>query len=84
MSCAPGTALTFSQMCFITLHSLPSFLQWNRSCIPHLQRRHVPIRQWIAQVLVLTSSSLLNNWAFAYHVPLTVQIVFRSAGESLQ
>ncbi|KAH9933345.1 UAA transporter family-domain-containing protein [Fomitopsis serialis] len=75
-----GTALTFSQMCFITLHSLPSFLQWDRSCIPRLQRRHVPIRQWIAQVLVLTSSSLLNNWAFAFHVPLTVQIVFRSAG----
>ncbi|KAG8933716.1 golgi uridine diphosphate-N- acetylglucosamine transporter [Tulasnella sp. 417] len=24
--------------------------------------------------------SLLNNWAFAFHVPLTLQIVFRSAG----
>lgn len=83
MMCPAGTALTFSQMCFITLHSFPSFLQWDRSCIPRLQRRHVPIRQWIAQVLVLTSSSLLNNWAFAFHVPLTVQIVFRSAGKLL-
>lgn len=74
-----GTALTFSQMCFITLHSLPSFLQLE-SCTPRLRRRHIPIRRWIAQVLVLTFSSLLNNWAFAYHVPLPVQIVFRSAG----
>ncbi|KZT09883.1 UAA transporter [Laetiporus sulphureus 93-53] len=76
-----GTALTFSQMCFITLHSLPSFIHWDRhSCLPYAERRHVPLRQWAAQVLVLTSSSLLNNWAFAFHVPLTVQIVFRSAG----
>lgn len=26
--------------------------------------------------------TLLSNWAFAYRVPLTLQIVFRSAGES--
>ncbi|GBE86515.1 UDP-N-acetylglucosamine transporter YEA4 [Sparassis crispa] len=76
-----GTALTFSQMCFITLHSLPSFLTWPaNSPFPHLKPRRVPLRKWVAQVLLLTSSSLLNNWAFAYHVPLTVQIVFRSAG----
>lgn len=29
-------------------------------------------------MLVLTAGSLLNNWVFAYKVPLTVQIVFRS------
>lgn len=34
------------------------------------------------QVLVLTSGSLMNNWVFAFSVPLTIQIVFRSAGES--
>ncbi|PCH44405.1 UAA-domain-containing protein [Wolfiporia cocos MD-104 SS10] len=76
-----GTTLTFSQMSFITLISLPSFLSWDsHSFLPRLQRRHVPIRRWLWQVLVLTVSSLLNNWAFAFHVPLTVQIVFRSAG----
>jgi len=35
---------------------------------------------WILQVLVHTIGSLLNNWAFAFHIPLTIQIVFRSAG----
>ncbi|KAI0953812.1 hypothetical protein AcV7_007234 [Taiwanofungus camphoratus] len=76
-----GTALTFSQMCFITLHSLPSFLEWApRTFYPRLKQRSVPLRQWAVQVLVLTFGTLLNNWAFAFHVPLTVQIVFRSAG----
>ena len=71
-------------MLFITAQSLPSFLvrvpgQW----CPRLKSRQVPLRQWALQVLVLTAGSLLNNWAFAYDVPLTVLIVFRSAGVSL-
>ncbi|THH02688.1 hypothetical protein EW026_g222 [Hermanssonia centrifuga] len=89
-----GTALTFSQMTFITLHSLPSFLHLTYLSvplpiafpkhipipIPHLKSRQVPLSQWALQVCVLTTGSLLNNWAFAFSVPLTVQIVFRSAG----
>ncbi|CDO77659.1 hypothetical protein BN946_scf184969.g10 [Trametes cinnabarina] len=76
-----GTTLTFSQMLFITVHSLPSFLVFPKhSYIPRLKPRHVPLRNWASQVLVLTSGSLLNNWVYAFSVPLTVQIVFRSAG----
>ncbi|KAG6828286.1 hypothetical protein H0H92_008496 [Tricholoma furcatifolium] len=51
--------------------------QW----IPRLKARQVPLQEWALQVLVHTSGSLLNNWAFAYQVPLTLLIVFRSAGE---
>ncbi|KAI0629221.1 UAA transporter [Trametes polyzona] len=76
-----GTTLTFSQMLFITVQSLPSFLAHTKgSLVPRLKPRNVPLRDWALQVLVLTSGSLLNNWVFAYSVPLTVQIVFRSAG----
>ena len=76
-----GTALTFSQMAFVTIQSLPRFLKFSRSYyLPRLKPRRIPLSQWAVQVLVLTAGSLLNNWAFAYHVPLTVQIVFRSAG----
>ncbi|KAI9064142.1 UAA transporter [Trametes sanguinea] len=76
-----GTTLTFSQMLFITAHSLPSFLVFPKgSLVPRLKPRHVPLRDWAVQVLVLTSGSLLNNWVYAFSVPLTVQIVFRSAG----
>ncbi|CAA7261440.1 unnamed protein product [Cyclocybe aegerita] len=80
-----GSALTFSQMLFISLQSLPSFLLFSRSStLPRLKPRQVPLRQWAMQVLVLTAGSLLNNWAFAYKVPLTILIVFRSAGKNLR
>jgi len=83
-----GSALTFSQMLFITIQTFPSFLTFTSSRspsylsipIPHLKPRQVPIYQWALQVIVLTTGSLLNNWAFAFEVPLTVQIVFRSGG----
>jgi len=32
------------------------------------------------QVFLVSTGSLLNNWAYAYNVPLTIAIVFRSAG----
>lgn len=77
-----GSALTFSQMLFISLQTMPSFLTFPpKSIIPALKPRQVPLDMWAIQVVVLTSGSLLNNWAYAYKVPLTVLIVFRSAGE---
>ncbi|KAG6909264.1 hypothetical protein DXG01_001326 [Tephrocybe rancida] len=76
-----GSALTFSQMLFITLQLLPSFLVYPPGrWLPRLKPRQVPLYQWAIQVTVLTTGSLLNNWAFAYQVPLTLLIVFRSAG----
>jgi len=70
-------------MFFITLQSLPSFLNFSQpGFFPRLKPRQVPLAQWSLQVLVLISGSLLNNWAFAYNVPLTILIVFRSAGEA--
>jgi len=76
-----GSALTFSHTLFITVHSLPSFISFSTShVLPRLKPRQVPLTRWGLHVLVLTSGSLLNNWAFAYNVPLTILIVFRSAG----
>lgn len=70
-------------MLFITLQSLPSFLSFSTSHrFPRLKPRQVPLEQWGLQVLVLTAGSLLNNWVYAYKVPLTVQIVFRSGSTS--
>lgn len=78
-----GSALTFSQMLFITLQQLPSFTERNPSSwfSLRLKPRAVPLSQWLLQVVVLASGSLLNNWVFAFNVPLTIQIVFRSAGK---
>ncbi|KAI5827797.1 UAA transporter [Schizophyllum commune Tattone D] len=74
-----GSALTFSQMLFITLQALPSFLAF-KGGMPSLKPRQVPISNWAAQVVLVTVGSLFNNWVYAYKVPLTVMIVFRSAG----
>ena len=71
-------------MLFITIQSLPYFIEWRKSragiVFPALKQRQAPISHWATQVFLLTAGSLLNNWVYAFHVPLTVQIVFRSAG----
>lgn len=78
--------MTFSQMLFITAQTLPGFVTWyhpdskTTSLLPRLKPRQVPLRRWALQVIVLTTGSLLNNWAFAYNVPLSLQIIFRSSG----
>jgi UDP-xylose/UDP-N-acetylglucosamine transporter B4 len=77
----PGSALTFSQMLFITVQLLPTFLSFPTPFgLPRLRPRQIPLSEWGSQVVLLTFGALLNNWAYAYRVPLTVQIVFRSAG----
>ncbi|KAJ7695726.1 UAA transporter [Mycena rosella] len=80
MNARIGSALTFSQVLFITAQSLPAFLVFHPGHrLPRFKPRQVPIKHWAAQVLLLTTGSLLNNWAFAYNIPLTILIVFRSA-----
>lgn len=62
-----GSALTFSQMLFITLQSLPSFIYFTpTSWRPRVRPREIPFREWILQVLVMSAASLMNNWAYAY------------------
>jgi len=79
-----GSALTFSQMLFVAIQSLPFFLCWKKHelgfLIPRLKPRKVPLKQWGLQVILVTLGSLLNNWVYAFRVPLTIQIIFRSAG----
>ncbi|KAF8298286.1 UAA transporter [Clavulina sp. PMI_390] len=40
----------------------------------------IPLRRWLVQVVLFLGVSLLNNFAFAYRVPMAVHIVFRSGG----
>lgn len=76
-----GSAMTFCQILFITLYRLPSFLQTSSTTyLPTLKPRQVPFSQWAIQVVLFSSGSLLQNWVYAYDVPLSLMIVFRSAG----
>ncbi|KAF8208603.1 UAA transporter [Mycena galopus ATCC 62051] len=81
MNARIGSALTFSHVVFITAQSLPTFLFFPPGHrLPRLKPRQVPLSHWAAQVLLLTTSTLLYNWAFAYNVQVSILVVFRSAG----
>ena len=45
-----------------------------------LKRRRIPLARYAVQVLLFLLINLLNNAAFAYHVPMAVHIIFRSGG----
>lgn len=79
-----GSALTFCQLIFIAAQSLPSFLRVDTGKFPprlSLKPRAVPLYLWVGCVVLLTAVSLLNNWAFACRVPVSLQILVRSAGQ---
>lgn len=59
------------------------FIHWNLfQTIPRLRLRNrsIPISHWAIQVALFFLTSLLNNAAFGYNVPMAVHIIFRSSG----
>ena len=74
-----GSVITFFQFFVISLYGLPKFLVWTRYG-PRLRPRRVPLLMYLAQVVLFYLVSYLNNVAFAYHIPMAVHIIFRSAG----
>lgn len=77
-----GNLITFAQFLIITLVFLPRFVVLRRSPIPHLglRERRVPLAPYALQVVLFAAISLLNNAAFAYAIPMSVHIIFRSGG----
>ncbi|KAE8210889.1 hypothetical protein CF327_g5301 [Tilletia walkeri] len=87
-----GTLITFAQFLATALTCTPSQLEWSsastttpgrpasKSWFPRLKKPKVPVSRWSVQVLLYLSTSLLNNAAFAYDIPMSVHIVFRSGG----
>jgi UDP-xylose/UDP-N-acetylglucosamine transporter B4 len=79
-----GTLLTFLQFLLITTSALPNVLSFQYSgswhIVPQLRERIIPLGPYVLQVALFLASSRLNNAAFAYAVPMSVHIVFRSGG----
>ncbi|CAO1621625.1 unnamed protein product [Parajaminaea phylloscopi] len=72
-----GTLITFLHFFFVMLLALPSQIDgqtWS------LKKNKVPLSRWAVQVILYASTSLLNNVAFAYDIPMPVHIIFRSGG----
>ncbi|CAE6367211.1 unnamed protein product [Rhizoctonia solani] len=81
-----GTTLSLLQMSFITAQGLPSVLQWNTPSwslvpLPSLKPRKIPLSVWSVQVVLICTIATLNNLTFRYKLPLSIQIVLRSAGK---
>lgn len=80
---ASGTLLTLAQFVATTLTSLLGEIElrsvrgWR---VPWLKKPGVPLRRWLVQVVLYYLTSILNNSAFAYDIPMSVHIVFRSGG----
>ncbi|KAH0839556.1 UAA transporter family-domain-containing protein [Lanmaoa asiatica] len=51
--------------------------------LPRLRKRRVPLLPYFAQVALFFVLSVLNNAAFAYDIPMSVHIVFRSGGMAI-
>lgn len=60
-------------------HKTPS-TPARRTWLPRLKKRRVPLLPYLIQVALFFVLSTLNNAAFAYHIPMTVHIIFRSGG----
>ncbi|CAO1619693.1 unnamed protein product [Sympodiomycopsis kandeliae] len=72
-----GTLITLLHFTSTMLVALPSqidthSLKWKKN--------RVPLYRWLVQVVLYCSTSLLNNIAFGFNVPMPVHIIFRSGG----
>jgi len=64
---------------FIVRHPVGSKYVWNPLRY-RFKPRKIPLSSYLVQVIMFLLISLLNNAAFAYQIPMSVHIVFRSGG----
>ncbi len=74
-----GSLITFFQFSIISLYGLPKHTIWTPYG-PRLAPTRIPISRYLIQVALFYIISLLNNAAFAYQIPMSVHIIFRSGG----
>jgi len=74
-----GSLITFIQFLIISIHGLPRHVEWT-SYGPKFKPRRIPLTPYTIQVVLFYLVSLLNNAAFAYRIPMSVHIIFRSGG----
>lgn len=80
---ATGGLITLAQFIATAVTALPGELEWRTMYgVPMLwiRRPGVPLYRWGVQVVLYYMTSMLNNSAFAYSIPMSVHIVFRSGG----
>ncbi|KIY44705.1 UAA transporter [Fistulina hepatica ATCC 64428] len=74
-----GSLITLFQFVLISLNGLRKNVIWT-SHGPRFRTRRIPLTRYIVMVALHYTISLLNNAAFAYHIPMAVHVIFRSSG----
>ncbi|KAJ6589082.1 UAA transporter [Mycena capillaripes] len=74
-----GSLITAFQFLIISLHGIPTHIQWTRYG-PRFKPHRIPLTPYLVQVALFYLISLLNNAAFSYRIPMSVHIIFRSGG----
>ena len=74
-----GSLITFFQFLVVSVYGLPQHLTWTPSG-PRFKPRTVPLTPYLVQVGLFYLISLLNNAAFAFRIPMSIHIIFRSGG----
>lgn len=78
-----GSLVTFLQFIVIAIQGLPRHVTFTTKYfipVPCLKPRHIPLRHYLAQVVLFYLLSMFNNLAFSYNIPMSVHIIFRSGG----
>ncbi|KAK0556787.1 golgi uridine diphosphate-N- acetylglucosamine transporter, partial [Tilletia horrida] len=78
-----GTLINFAQFLATALTCSPTQLYRppsSPSLLPRLKASKVPVSRWSVHIILHLTIRLLNNAVFAYDIPMSVHIVFRSGG----
>ncbi|KAI9296813.1 UAA transporter [Neoconidiobolus thromboides FSU 785] len=73
-----GNLITFAQFLLVATEGLLNNMTLSSNGIPKLKDRKIPLYIWCIMVVLFFSSSQINNIAFAYDIPMSLHIIFRS------
>ncbi|CUS21946.1 LAQU0S04e04478g1_1 [Lachancea quebecensis] len=77
-----GNIVTFTQILFVALKTLPEFLNF-RNPPTFLRRRSIPFKIHLLSVLLFLLGTISNNSVFAFGVSVPLHIVFRSSATAI-
>ncbi|XP_066143488.1 UDP-xylose and UDP-N-acetylglucosamine transporter-like [Euwallacea fornicatus] len=67
-----GHLITFLQFCFIALHGVIFTSKFGRA------ERKIPLKEYLTLVAFFFVTSVVNNWAFAFNIPVPLHFIFRA------
>lgn len=73
-----GHLITFAQFLLVAAEGL--VYHFDAKSPTFLKPNTIPIHRWLIQIILFFSVSVLNNFAFGFHISVPVHIILRSGG----